>query len=125
MELGELELEILALIKKMRSATAAEVLGRLRARREMAYSTVITTLERLHRKGFLTRRREKWRGGGRHVFSISSNIDQQREVVDRAVDRFLEAFGPVAVSAIHERLESTSSERIEELKKGVGSRRKR
>jgi len=125
MDLGELEIEILAIFKEIKSGTAADVLGRLRERRETAYSTVITTLERLHRKGFLARRSEKWRGGARHVFSVSGNVDQQREIVHRALDRLLDAFGPVAVSAIHERIDNTSSERVEELKRAVTSRRKR
>ena len=38
--------------------TVREVLERLREDREIAYTTVLSTMENLHRKGHLTRERE-------------------------------------------------------------------
>lgn len=40
------------------SGTVREVLEQLRADREIAYTTVLSTMDNLHRKGHLTRERE-------------------------------------------------------------------
>jgi len=56
---GELESKIMdTLWSSGRSATVREVLGELRGTREIAYTTVLTVMDILHRKGFLQRERD-------------------------------------------------------------------
>jgi predicted transcriptional regulator len=54
--LGRLEREVMDVIWLTPSATVRDVQGKLR--REAAYTTVMTTLDRLFKKGFVDRRRE-------------------------------------------------------------------
>jgi len=56
-QLGELEAKIMAVLWRQRSAsTVREVLGRLADQRPLAYTTVMTVMDRLTRKGLLRRR---------------------------------------------------------------------
>ncbi len=56
---GELESKIMdTLWSSGRSATVREVLEELRVSREIAYTTVLTVMDILHRKGFLQRERD-------------------------------------------------------------------
>jgi hypothetical protein len=53
--LGELEAEVMNILWQQPSQTVVEVEERLRRRREIAHTTVLTTLDRMHRKGYLLR----------------------------------------------------------------------
>lgn len=56
---GELETVIMAQLWALEGqGTVREVLERIQADREIAYTTVLSTMENLHRKGHLTRERE-------------------------------------------------------------------
>ena len=56
---GQLESKIMdTLWSSGRSATVREVLEELRGSREIAYTTVLTVMDILHRKGFLQRERD-------------------------------------------------------------------
>jgi len=54
--LGEREREVLSVLRELGSATVQQVAGRLSA--GLAYTTVMTTLDRLFRKGLLDRRKQ-------------------------------------------------------------------
>src|SRR5918993_4289543 len=56
--LGELETAVMELLWRKPDQTVIEVEELLRERREIAHTTVQTTLDRMHRKGYLTRRKE-------------------------------------------------------------------
>ncbi|MGI8783452.1 MAG: BlaI/MecI/CopY family transcriptional regulator [Acidobacteriota bacterium] len=53
--LGELEASVMELLWREPRATVNEVEERLRRHREIAHTTVLTTLDRMHHKGYLTR----------------------------------------------------------------------
>jgi predicted transcriptional regulator len=56
---GELETVVMARLWDLGGdATVREVLERIQLNREIAYTTVLSTMENLHRKGHLTRERE-------------------------------------------------------------------
>jgi len=56
---GELEAVIMDVLWRWdRSATVREVVEHLRAHREIAYTTVMTVMDNLHRKGWLRRERD-------------------------------------------------------------------
>ncbi|MFQ5739671.1 MAG: BlaI/MecI/CopY family transcriptional regulator [Acidobacteriota bacterium] len=54
--LGELESAVIEQVWRNPDCTAREVLNRLTGQRQLAYTTVVTVLDRLHKKGFLKRR---------------------------------------------------------------------
>ena len=51
---GETELEVLHLVWELGEATVGEVLDRLRRRRSVAYTTVMTVMRKLADKGYLS-----------------------------------------------------------------------
>ena len=63
--LGETEMEVLHLVWDLQNATVADVHERLLERREVAYTTVLTVLRNLARKGYLTYEKD----GVAHVYS--------------------------------------------------------
>ncbi len=54
--LGELESAVIKQVWRNPDCTAREVLNRLADQRQLAYTTVVTVLDRLYKKGFLRRR---------------------------------------------------------------------
>lgn len=56
--LGELETAVMELLWSKPEQTVNEVEERLRDKREIAHTTVLTTLDRMHRKGYLTREKQ-------------------------------------------------------------------
>ena len=53
--LGELESAVMETLWTTPQQTVIEVEERLRSKRDIAHTTVLTTLDRMHRKGYLTR----------------------------------------------------------------------
>ena len=56
--LGELESAVMELLWRKPGQTVNEVEERLRVKREIAHTTVLTTLDRMHRKNYLTREKQ-------------------------------------------------------------------
>jgi predicted transcriptional regulator len=56
--LGELESSVIEILWAEPGLSVVEVETRLRRTREIAHTTVLTTLDRMHRKGYLTREKQ-------------------------------------------------------------------
>jgi predicted transcriptional regulator len=56
--LGELESAVMEILWTQPEQTVNEVEERLREKRAIAHTTVLTTLDRMHRKGYLTREKQ-------------------------------------------------------------------
>jgi predicted transcriptional regulator len=70
--LGELEAEVMNLLWQRPKQTVVEVEERLRCKRQIAHTTVLTTLDRMHRKGLLTREKQ----GKAFVYAPSYSREQ-------------------------------------------------
>jgi len=70
--LGELEAEVMNLLWQRPNQTVVEVEERLRRKRQIAHTTVLTTLDRMHRKGLLTREKQ----GKAFVYAPSYSREQ-------------------------------------------------
>ena len=57
--LGELEADVIDVLWHQPNQTVVEVEERLRRKREIAHTTVLTTLDRMHRKGYLSREKHR------------------------------------------------------------------
>jgi predicted transcriptional regulator len=123
--IGELEAEVLEVLKKKGQATAAEVLGILQRSREIAYTTVSTTLDRLYRKKLLERKALVGPGGTKYLFSLSRDERRQAKIIEATIDRLTDAFGETAYSAIYKKLDSLPDDELALLKKQVDKARKK
>lgn len=56
--LGELESAVMETLWLKSQQTVNEVEEKLRSKRDIAHTTVLTTLDRMHRKGYLTREKQ-------------------------------------------------------------------
>jgi predicted transcriptional regulator len=90
--LGELEAAVIHVLwQEPAGLTVVEVEERLRRRREIAHTTVLTTLDRLHRKGYLTREKQ----GKAFVYSPRYSREEfehrmAQEVLGALIDTFTE-----------------------------------
>ena len=81
--LGEQEAAVLRFIAERAPVPAREVIEKFAAEQELARTTILTKLERLRKKGYLTRRRRQG------VFYYSPRLPQA-EVQQGLVRRFVE-----------------------------------
>jgi predicted transcriptional regulator len=122
--IGELEAAVMALVKALGKGSVSEILESAKGGRRIAYTTLSTTLDRLYRKGLLTREKVAGKGGPHYVYACQSGSAIQKEIVVRTVDRLVSAFGEAAVSNIYERLGQVSPEELGELERMVQKKRR-
>lgn len=113
--IGELEAAVLNLVKVSGRGSVSEILALARNERRIAYTTLSTTLDRLYRKGLLTREMLAGKGGQHYIYAYLEDTAAQKEIVTKTIDRLVNAFGTAAVSNIYERLEQLPTEEIDEL----------
>jgi predicted transcriptional regulator len=119
MALGELQADILGALQKLGKASARDILNEIGARHHLAYTTVSTVLDRLYHKGLVKRSRVVGRGGVKYLYSYSTSSDLRANLVHKALNGLVSAFGPSVVPTIYDSLEQISKEEIADLKKKV------
>jgi len=121
---GELQTEILRVLNRLGKASAGEILMEL-GDRGTAYTTVNTVLDRLFRRGLVTRSKTPGRGGVKYVYSPASNAYLRTNIIPEALNALVRAFGPTVVPAIYEGLENISAgEAVRTAKTGRPRKRK-
>jgi predicted transcriptional regulator len=123
--LGDLETEILELAWERAGdagVTARDIYEELRLRRSIAYTTVMTTMQRLHRKGLLACDRRD------QAYVYSPNMSREQFIerfVGRILDDLLVSFSGAALSHLASEAEPEERDRVEELLARIVERRKR
>ena len=120
--LGELEKSVLATIRDGGEQSVSGVLEALR--NAYAYTTVMTTLDRLYKKGLLERRKE-----GRAFFYSTryTQAEVERTVAEDVLDRLLDSsLGRVepVLATIVDRVSEKDRELLDELERLVRAKRK-
>lgn len=120
LRLHDLEAAIMDVVWSRRLARFCvhDVLVVLEEDRDIAYTTVMTTLGRLHDKGLLARERD----GKRYLYSPQLSREEflestAREVLDGAVD------GPRALAMLVDKVANSSASELDELEKLIRRRR--
>ena len=121
LRLHDLEAAVMDVVwsRKLARFAVSDVVAVLEKQREIAYTTVMTTLVRLHRKGLLERERE----GKRYLYSTKLSREAflestAREVLDRAVG------GRGALAMLSEKVSHASASELDELEVLIRSRRR-
>lgn len=110
--LGELEAEIMEVVWHLESASVRQVLNRLKKKRDIAYTTVMTVMGRLCDKLVLKR---KLNGDGAYVYTaIQAKASFLAVASKRAISGLLKEFGEVAVAQFVDAVESSSLKNLEE-----------
>lgn len=113
-QLGDLQLDVMNVIWERGSATVAEVHDVLRAHREIAYTTVLSTLRNLEKRGFLNHSVE----GKAHRFHACVTRDEfTRSSVEQLVSRLFAGEPAQLMSHLldNEKLDGSDLERIKRL----------
>lgn len=120
--LGELEATVMNVVWRHENVTAREVCDRLTGRRERAYTTVMTTLERLHRKGLLLR--EKDGMAWRYVPAVTREAFEN-QLTSALAAEILSEHGEVALSAFVDAAAELDEAHLERLSRLIEERRRR
>ncbi len=97
--LGKLEAEVMQVLWQQPGQAVSEVEAQLRRKREIARTTVLTTLDRMHNKGYLTREKQ----GKAFVYSPRySRMDFEREMAQEVLGALLGGLGEPLLSTFVE-----------------------
>ena len=110
--LGTLQAEVMDVFWRRGGATVREVVTELNERHNLAYTTVLTLVSRLWKRGLLSREPE---GRGFRYRAARSREEFLRELSDELIDRMLADFGEIAVTRLGERLEGLDPSRLARL----------
>src|SRR5437867_6725344 len=98
MELGELELAVLRAVRNLRSATSGAIYEEVRKSRDIAYTSVTTTLYRLVDKDLVAVRKES----EKKIYYRLKEGRAYRKAMAFMIDRVADTFGGAAVSYLLE-----------------------
>ena len=112
--LGPLEADVMDRLWRRRSATVRDIVEDLGRSRELAYTTVMTIMVRLHDKGLL----ERVRDGKTYVYRPAFTREQHRARLSRDLARGLVAeFGDAALAAFSAELDTVDASHRSTLRK--------
>ena len=118
--LGPLESKVMKTVWSMprEKMTVREVYGKMREEEKVAYTTVMSTMDTLHKKGLLERKIAKGRGGLLYVYW--PNLGQEsfeRSAVHQVLDSLTRNFGDTVASYLTERVTAGDKEKLRTLAK--------
>lgn len=100
--LSPLEADVLRVLWPDKAMRVREIHTKLK--KKVAVSSVAVILDRLHEKNIVSRKIETARGGARYIYSpVCDKAGFEKSVVDKTVNKLIEAFGQNAVSYFNER----------------------
>lgn len=120
--LGHLEQAVMDVVWRRAPVTAREVCERMTGARERAYTTIMTTMDRLHRKGLLVREKDglAWRYApalGREAFA--------RAVAEGLAVDILKSHGDTALSAFVDAAADVDEGLLDRLSQLIAARRRK
>jgi predicted transcriptional regulator len=117
--LGSLEERVMAIVWDVGALSVRDVALRLGGK--LAYTTVMTTLDRLHRKALLARDKD----GNAFVYRPALSRDEfHRHVVEESMGRLLQASGQPVLAAFVDAAASIDEDNLARLEQLIAARRK-
>jgi len=112
MALGSLEKEIMDILWSSEDESVREVYLRLKKTRTVAYTTVMTIMMRLSKKGYLKRKKQ----GNAYIYTAKKTKSQAvKDLVKYAFKNLTEEFGEVALAAFADEVDSISVKKKQKL----------
>ncbi len=119
--LGPLEARVMDIVWARPTVTVRQVYEILRAEREIAYTTIMTILANLYKKGLLARDAE----GQAHVYrAVQTKQEFVEQHVANLLDTLLDRFSEPALAHLVRRIGEADAERLAELERLVAERRR-
>jgi predicted transcriptional regulator len=111
--LGSLELEIMEVMWQTGEATVLQVADTINCSRPIAYTTVMTVMTRLTKKGLLRRTKE----GKRYRYQVTQSREQYLYHTSRNMVRsFVDDFGDLAIAGFLGEVGQIDATRLEQLR---------
>ncbi len=121
MELGELELAVLRAVRNLGSASSGSIYEEVRKSRDVAYTSVTTTLYRLVNKDLIAMRKVS----EKKVYYRLKAGRAYKKALASMVDRVVDTFGGAAVSYLVDNPGGIPQAELASLKTQVEKRRSR
>jgi predicted transcriptional regulator len=118
-ELGTAQAELLNILWRRGSATVPELVESVTKKRDVAYTTILTLVQRLHGRGLLAREPE---GRGFRYRPTRTREELLADWSDELIDRLLGEFGDVAVARLDARLREVGPAARERLREAAKKR---
>lgn len=117
-----LEREVMEVLWEVEKATVRQVMNRLDSAKSRAYTTIMTTVDRLFQKNLLTRERE----GNAYVYSPKQDRDTYwKEIAQETMSNLLNVSGDVALTAFVDAASQEDEKNLERLEQLILSHRNR
>lgn len=117
-----LEREVMEVLWEVEKATVRQVMNRLDSTKSRAYTTIMTTVDRLFQKNLLTRERE----GNAYVYSPRQDRDTYwKEIAQETMSNLLNVGGDVALTAFVDAASQEDEKNLERLEQLIMSHRNR
>lgn len=114
--LGELEQTIMEAIWRSGSASGREVFSILAKKRDLAYTTVMTVMNRLVDKGILDRKEN----GKQFVYRARFSKDAyEKRTSERIIRELIRSYGDLAIAQFVDTLDATDPKRLQYLKEKI------
>lgn len=114
--LGPLETDIMQLVWREKFTTVKKVHKILQAERDIAYTTVMTTMTRLAEKGVLTRKKD----GLAYIYTPAvTKRDFETMMVRRVLDGLMDDYQEETITYILDYLHERDPDRLEEMQKDL------
>lgn len=100
------------IVWELDECSVKEVMERVNRRKQLAYTTVATILQRLHDKGLVTRK------GQGNIFMYSSKLSKKsysKNLAQSFLNKFFSSFGDVAVTSFAESIDKLPKEKRDYL----------
>lgn len=103
-KLSPLENDVIAILWNNDAMYVRDLYTKLKPKRKVALTSVAVILDRLHKKGMVTREVETSRGGFRYLYSATKNkTEVERTLIENSVNDLINKFGKNALSYFDER----------------------
>jgi predicted transcriptional regulator len=120
-ELGDLELAVLRAVRTLGEASSGDIYDEVRKTRDVAYTSVTTTLYRLVDKDLVSLRRKS----EKRVFYRIKNGRAYKQAMSSMLDSVIDTFGGAAVSYLLANPEMVPDKQLAALKEQAALRRKK
>ena len=112
--LGSLEEEIMQIIWKEKNVSVRFIFDKIKIKRPIAYTTVMTIMSRLHTKGILNRRQQD----GAYIYSPAQSKEKFLEKIsEKIIKNLINSCGDVAVAQFIDIIEASHLKKSSEWQK--------
>ncbi len=112
--LGELEEKVMNVVWQLQKASVRDVLNELNKKEKFAYTTIMTIMDRLYKKGLL--KREK-KGIGYIYYPVISKEEFEKKTAEKVITELIESNPELTLAAFKGAVEKLSPEELNQLKK--------